>query len=447
MLLNFTAKNYKSFADEMCFSMVAAPKQNDLSYSLFKSKAGGQDYKVQCSSVVYGANASGKSNIISAMDTFRAIILRGNIKDPDTSLGSNWAADHLDYIPNKDKYDDQPIDFVIEFIDGKLKFKYLLSIYVGNFLFGISKRKILNEKLFVNNKLVFDRSETIKLGEINKSIQPYLLPSQNAVGKMEELANSSLNSEELFLSNGFKVIFSPELVRIFTNWVSQKFMVIYRADSLEVVRNSSDIDTNEKYIKETITKAAKVFGIMSNDLLYVENGVNPNPKLCSLFYDLNNSKGRAMIPSDIFESYGTIRFINLFPLVLKAFDIGATLVVDEFDASIHPSALMNIINMFHNDSINKNHAQLIFNTHNPIFLNSNLFRRDEIKFVQRNHDTGNSELYALSDFGTSGKNGVRNSTDYMKYYLDYSYGAIEDVDFTPVFENIVSNNTESNGGE
>lgn len=448
MLLNFTAKNYKSFADEMCFSMTAAPKQNDLSYSLFKGKAGGQDYKVQCSSVVYGANASGKSNIISAMETFRAIILRGNIKDSDTSLGSNWAADHLDYIPNKDKYDNQPIDFTMEFIDGKLKFKYLLSIYVGNFLFGISKRKILNEKLFVNNKLVFDRSETIKLGEINKSIQPYLLPSQNAVGKMEELANSSLNSEELFLSNGFKVIFSPELVRIFTNWVSQKFMVIYRADSLEVARNSSDIDTNEKYIKETITKAAKVFGIKSNDLLYVENGVNPNPKLCSLFNDLNNSKGRAMIPSDIFESYGTIRFINLFPLVLKAFDIGATLVVDEFDASIHPSALMNIINMFHNDSINKNHAQLIFNTHNPIFLNSNLFRRDEIKFVQRNHDTGNSELYALADFGTSGKNGVRNSTDYMKYYLDYSYGAIEDVDFTPVFENIVGNSTtESNGGE
>lgn len=448
MLLNFTAKNYKSFADEMCFSMVAAPKQNDLKYSLFEGKAGGQDYKVQCSSVVYGANASGKSNIISAMDTFRAIILRGNIKDPDTSLGANWAADHLDYIPNKDRYNNQPIDLTIEFVEGELQFKYSLSIYVGNFLFGVLTRKIISEKLFINDKLVFDRSEKIKIGEINKNIRQYFLISQNTIDKMEYLSNSSLNYEELFLTNGFKVIFSPELVKIFTDWIYNKFIVIYRADSLEVVGNSSDIDNKEKYIRETISEAANIFGIRSNALKYIENGVNPKPRLCSLFFELNDGKAKAMIPSDTFESYGTLRFINLFPLVLKAFDIGGTLVVDEFDASIHPSALMNIINMFHNDSINKNHAQLIFNTHNPIFLNSNLFRRDEIKFVQRDHDTGNSEVYSLSDFGTSGKNGVRNSTDYMKWYLNYNYGAIEDVDFTPIFENIVNNDdTENKGGE
>ena len=73
--------------------------------------------------------------------------------------------------------------------------------------------------------------------------------------------------------------------------------------------------------------------------------------------------------AEVFESYGTIRFINLFPVVLRAIATGGTLVVDEFDASIHPMALMSIINVFHNDDINKKRAQLIFNTHNPIFLN------------------------------------------------------------------------------
>lgn len=447
MLLNFTAKNYKSFADEMCFSMVAAPKQNDLSYSLFKGKAGGQDYKVQCSSVVYGANASGKSNIISAMETFRAIILRGNIKNVENTTNPNVASSTLELIPNINNSDNRSVEFAIEFIDGALLFKYCLQMDIGRFLEKDYSRKIISEELYLNNKLAFKRSEKVELGEY-KHIQKYLLFKQNEINNMENISKNSLDDKELFLTNGFKVIFSPELVKIFSNWIEQKFIIIYRADSMELVRSFSDTDKKGIYIEPTINKVAKTFGAKSNALGYVHNDQSDNnTKLCSVL-DIGIKGQRITIPAKIFESYGTVRFITLFPTIQMAFENGATLVIDEFDASIHPSALMNIINMFHNDSINKNHAQLIFNTHNPIFLNSNLFRRDEIKFVQRKDDTGNSELYALSDFGTSGKNGVRNSTDYMKYYLDYSYGAIEDVDFTPVFENIVNtSDTENNGGE
>lgn len=446
MLLNFTAKNYKSFADEMNFSMVAAPKQNDLKYSLFEGKAGGQDYKVQCSSVVYGANASGKSNIISAMDTFRAIILRGNIKNIENTTQPNVAASTLELIPNVNG-DNSLIGLAIEFIDGALRFKYSLQFKAGCFLEKDYPRKITLEKLYLDNKLVFKRSKKVELGEY-KHIQNYLLFKQNEVDHMEKIAENSLNDEELFLTNGFKVIFSPELVKKFTNWIEQNLIVIYRADSMELVRSFSDTDKKGVYIEPTINKVAKAFGAKSNALGYVHNEQSDNDtKLCSIL-DIGNENQRIVIPAKVFESYGTVRFITLFPIIQRAFATGATLIIDEFDASIHPSALMNIINMFHNDSINKNHAQLIFNTHNPIFLNSNLFRRDEIKFVQRDHDTGNSELYALSDFGTSGKNGVRNSTDFMKYYLNYSYGAIEDVDFTSIFESIINNSdSENNGGE
>lgn len=446
MLLNFTAKNYKSFADEMNFSMIAAPKQNDLKYSLFEGKAGGQDYKVQCSSVVYGANASGKSNIISAMDTFRSIILRGNIKNIENTSNPNVAASTLELIPNVNG-DNSLIGLAIEFIDGALRFKYSLQFKAGCFLEKDYPRKITLEKLYLDNKLVFKRSKKVELGEY-KHIQNYLLFKQNEVDHMEKIAENSLNDEELFLTNGFKVIFSPKLVKIFTSWIEQKFVIIYRADIMELVRSFSDTDKKGVYIEPIINEAARIFGVNSNALGYVHNNESDNDKrLCSILSVDGGNRG-TIIPAKVFESYGTVRFITMFPSIQYAFANGATLVIDEFDASIHPSALMNIINMFHNDSINKNHAQLIFNTHNPIFLNSNLFRRDEIKFVQRNHDTGNSELYSLSDFGTSGKNGVRNSTDYMKYYLNYSYGAIEDVDFTPIFENIVNNdNSESNGGD
>ena len=148
------------------------------------------------------------------------------------------------------------------------------------------------------------------------------------------------------------------------------------------------------------------------------------------------------LPADVYESFGTLRFIHLFPFIARAIHTGATLIVDDFDASIHPMVLMNILNLFHNDEINVKHAQLIFNTHNPIFLNSNLLRRDEIKFVERDPASHLSTLYALSDFGTAGEKAVRKHDDYLKCYMENQYGGISDVDFAPIFEKVIPTESE-----
>ena len=211
---------------------------------------------------------------------------------------------------------------------------------------------------------------------------------------------SSLSDTELFLTNGFKTIFAQDLVTLITDWFLHKFMVIYQSDAMKVMHKFANPEENTIYIEKTLTEAAKEFGINSNALGYRTNGEGEEVVLCSLFND-----NKIAIPAEAFESYGTIRFINEFPLVISALLNGGTLVMDEFDASIHPMALMNIISIFHNDEINKNHAQLIFNTHNPIFLDASLFRRDEIKFVERDSQTNFSTHYALSDFKTA--NGIR----------------------------------------
>ena len=124
------------------------------------------------------------------------------------------------------------------------------------------------------------------------------------------------------------------------------------------------------YIEKTINEAAELFGINSNALGYVIDDENEKARLSSIF---ETKEKNTVMPAELFESYGTIRFVNMFPLVVNALLNGGALIVDEFDASIHPMALMNIINIFHNDEINKNNAQLVFNTHNPIFLNANIF--------------------------------------------------------------------------
>ena len=441
MLLEFKIKNYKSFVEESCFSMVAAPKQKGLDYSLMKTKVKGKEIRGLSSSVIYGPNAAGKTNIIGAMDVLRAIILRGNIRNSEEKSSPNAAAAALELIPNNNAIEGKPVCFSVEFYEedagDKFRILYELGIDLGGFLDEEYPRKIVSENLFVNGEPIFQRADDLYIGNM-KAIKEYLsdVTEQN-VESVSEIAKNSLSKDELFLTNGFKLVFSQRFVKLIVDWFSNKFMVIYRADSMQLIKKFADPKKKAIYVEKTTDKAAKLFGVNSNAVGYVVREDESDAKLYSVFQDMKNKKSAA-IAAEIFESYGTIRFINMFPLVIKAIQTGGTLVVDEFDASIHPIALMSIINVFHNDDINIHHAQLIFNTHNPIFLNSNLFRRDEIKFVERDDDSHQSILYALSDFGTTGDRDVRKHEDYMGKYFISQYGAIKDIDFTPIFEEILA---------
>lgn len=435
MLLEFRTKNYKSFSKEIIFSMVPAPKQKGLDYSLLTPKikissGARKTMKAVSSSVIYGPNAAGKTNIIGAMDTFRAIVLRGNIRNSEEKSSPNAASYNLELIPNN-KQKEKPVSFFISFIENGLKVDYSVVMDIGDFLDNEYQRSIIKEELYINDEMVFTRDDQLSFGSF-KSIKGYVAV-KSTDQSVFEIAKNSLNKEELFLTNGFKLIISQQLVKEMMTWFKEKLMVIYRADSLQIIGRFVDQQKKTVYVEQTTNEAAKAFGISSNDLGYVMSDDEAEAKLCSIFKDFETGE-TSLLAADIFESYGTIRFVNIFPLVIRAIALGGTLIVDEFDASIHPMALMSIINVFHNDDLNKNGAQLVFNTHNPVFLNSNLFRRDEIKFVEREDSTGVSNLYSLSDFGTTGEKGVRKHEDYMKNYFVSRYGGIKDIDFSFIFE-------------
>ena len=429
MLLEFRTKNYKSFVDELCFSMMPAAKQKGLDYSILTMQGGSKTYKGLCSAVIYGPNASGKTNLIGAMETFRAIVLRGSIRNADLS-SVNTAASSLELIPNCNGVS-APTEFSIRFVDDGIMVEYSVKADLGQFLVKDYSRKILEERLAVNEKLIFQRSDSLTV-ELPAAIREYMNKSiKRKTRKMQEIAEGSLEDTEMFLNNGFKSIFAQALVGKILDWFSNKFIVIYHSEDLRVARRLADPKANTVYVEKTLTEAAREFGITANALGYKTNkdAEGEDVILYSIFRD-------KLLPAEVFESYGTIRFINEFPLVIYALLNGGTLIMDEFDASIHPMALMNIINIFHNDEINRNGAQLVFNTHNPIFLDASLLRRDEIKFVERNEETGNSEHYALSDFRTA--DGIRKGEDYMNNYFVSRYGAIKDVDFAPILEKVMT---------
>ncbi|CAN2326889.1 ATPase AAA-type core domain-containing protein [Fusobacterium sp. oral taxon C10] len=432
MLLEFRVKNYKSFKEELIFSLTPVLKEEKLKYSILKEKIGEKEYDGLSTSVIYGPNASGKSNIIGAMDTFKKIILRGNIHNSQNRETSNIAAEMLELIPNNGLIEKSPISFFIKFIEKELLIEYNFSIDIGGFLESADyERKIIEESLKINNFEIYNRKNDLKIKEINR-IKDYLVNDfkENEDG-ITTIAKNNLNSEELFLMNGFKTMFSSKLVAIISEWLNNKFIIIYRADFLQANYTGNNVVDN---VENEINKVAEEFGRGSNELKYYRNEKSQRVMLYSIL-----EKNKKRIPAELFESYGTIRFINIFPFILKIFLNGGILVADEFDASIHPMALINIINIFHNNDINKNQAQLVFNTHNPIFLNGNLFREDEIKFVEKN-DKNMSISYSLSDFERNEDS--EDYEDYMNNYFVDHYGAIKDIDFTPIFENLMKNKKE-----
>lgn len=435
MLLQFKAENFKSFLDEMDFSMTPAPKQKDLEYSILEHKIGNKTYKGLCSAIIYGPNASGKTNIISAMDVFKEIVLKGNIRNSDELRSPNISEGKLELIPNNLNRYPKPTKFYIRFVEGELLVEYELKIDLGLFLDRNYQRKIEFESLRINDKTIYERTDRIEFFNL-KSIEKYLITEfRENEDSAKAIARNNLNETELFLTNGFKMMFSSKIVSFILEWFEEKFIVIYRADAAEIKSKLDNTEGGKIFINRTTNDAAKLFGINSNALGYVVPEDGREPQLCSIFKD-----NGVAIPAKHFESYGTVRFINIFHLILKALVEGSVLVMDEFDANIHPMALMNIINIFHDD-INKKNAQLIFNTHNPIFLNANIVRRDEIKFVERDDETHLSAHYSLSDFKTSGSNGVRKADDYLKHYFLGRYGAVKDIDFYDLFETLIKDNS------
>lgn len=430
MLLEFKMKNFKSFKEEMDLKMT--PTQiKDLEYSLITKKSKGKNIKAISTAAIYGPNSSGKTNVIGGMEVFRSIILNGNINNKETITSANTAVGKLELIPNIKSKTDEPVYFYIKFLVEELIIEIELSLKLGTFLESDYNRTIVAEKLKINDKMIYDRTEKIEIGKI-ETIKDYLIEGFDKK-TAENISRSNLDDKELFFNGMFKTLYSKKIYELIIKWFQDKFRIVYHADKLELAPVISKNDNNKRYyIDEDLNKAAKTFGLTSENIVFPITDKQEQIRPLAMI-DLKETNKKIVIPAELFESFGTIRFLNIFPMILVTIKNGSILVIDELDASIHPMAIINLINIFHNDEINKNGAQLIFNTHNPIYLNNALLRRDEIKFVEKENDS--SILYSLSDFGTSGNNGVRNTEDYIKNYFINKYGAIKDIDFSEIFNN------------
>ena len=413
MLLSFSCQNFKSFNKEATLSLIPETRLTELKYSILHQKIGKKSVKALSTAVIYGPNASGKTSMINAMSCLRQIVLKGNIEDNADDLTGDHVSARMNLIPFKFNKEAKPISFDISFVTDGIKFRYTLDFFVGLFLEEKAERFIKKEELSINDHIVFtrekDRVTTLQV----KPIIHYLNMGDliNNTEMVQEMMTANISPRTLLLTTDFNSFCSKKIVEMMTKWFTNDFLVINRSNEkkfLPTIPQKEGI----ALIEQRLNKIAKEAGILGSDFAYAYDPDTNQEKLITVL-EKNNNKVVG-IDSEQVESVGTLRLIKMMPVILYALSHGSSLIIDG--------------------------AQLIFNTHNPIYLNNRLLRRDEIKFVEK--DDNGSSIYALSDFKTNGEISVRKTTDYMKNYFVNRYGAILDIDFSDIIDDIINGENE-----
>jgi len=409
MLIMFKVKNYTSFKDEIILDLRATSYKQHPSHILDVS----DNLKLLKSTAIYGANASGKSNLISAMFFFEKYIFDQFITKRENQ-NIDFSEQHnlrklepflLTKSPNKIS------EFDIIFYHNNKEFQY------G---FECTANKVVNEWYYINNKKVFERNDIdLTFGTDYQKI----LKAYTKVPK-ERLYLSVL---EYFLDKEDK----ENLLSDFINFFAKKYNVyteILFESSVKTLFNSIRIDkkllTNnnyrskvEKYLKQ-IDVGIIGLTVQEKIILDEKTGKEIKRKIIKTIHNVFDDDGNIIGQKDfdlLQESTGTLRFLSYIQNIIDLTKNGGVFIVDEMSARLHPLLTKLIVDIFQSEHNKK--AQVIFTTHDISLLNKEQFRRDEVIFVDKNNQ-GASSLYSLSDLK------IREDATFNKDYLQGKYGAI-----------------------
>lgn len=395
MLVNFTFKNYRSFKNEMTLSMEAASIQ-ELSDAVVKSC----DEELLPVAVMYGANSSGKSNVLKALKAMRDVLLNSVKLNPKDRLEAEPFS--LDLTSG-----DEPTSVEIQFTLNNSKFRYgfdyTAEAIVAEWLY--EKRPGEREfELFLRSGKEFKISKT-RFAE--------------GLGKQTATPDNRLFVSLVAQLNG-KV--SQSILDWFSNieYMSGMDGNGYAGKTLEMLFLNQNGSTEIKNFFEETN-----LGFMDIDV-ELENADEMKMKSETvhwLYDEKGNRKGLRNFPTEKMESEGTKKIIEIAGPIFDAILHGKILIVDELDAKLHPFLTRKIIGLFMNKEFNKTGAQLIFATHDTNLLNIQYLRRDQIWFTEKDK-SDSTDLYSLVEFRDDSGNKVRNDRNIEKDYINGRYGAI-----------------------
>lgn len=385
MLVQFMLKNVLSFKEETILDLTAINAYKEHQCNLIDYVTKEKYLRV---AAIYGANASGKSNIYLAMTYFQRIIIESlnNVENGEETAIKTY------YQPFSFDNGEENSEFQIVQILGDFEYKYGFEYNAHCIVTEWLYRKNLQTK---RTSTIFERTtEKVEFGScVRKECDVY--KEQIPV---ETLVLTFFNKLKL-KSNIFKSVYSGvmDTLVVPTNFCEDTSLLndilpqLIDDEKSALVNFLSAIDTGIR------------------DIEYYESEKETK------FITYHKGKDGELHPLDLFyESEGTIKSIMLFIYARTAILLNKSIFVDELDIKLHPLLLKFIIDLFYE---NESNAQLIYTTHDTTLLDKKFFRRDQIWFVQKD-EFGYSELSALSDFK------VRSDASFERDYLAGVYGGI-----------------------
>lgn len=410
MILEIRLENFFSIDEEVVLDMRAANIQSKKAKDLEGNTFVCNGERLLKTVAIYGANASGKSNVIKAIRACVQMIFESHNYNENTVFG---------FMPFKFGGAGKPSRFLIRFLLDGIEYEYS---------FSMTKQEIITEELYYyphgRRSLVFARDE--RKGTEKKDIYEF----RSAISRPMDVATNT-SKKTLFVSRASQM--DRKIAKEVFQYFMERFILNYFG------YNSYSIETLLHQNKDSLLK---VLNVADSDIIDIQSQRELKP-LTMATYDLQNNqivsrdevqkmqlkittfhKNNPEIPFDFAteESQGTQALFYMMLTIMNIIKENKVLLIDEIDTSLHNKLVEYIIRLFHQSDS----AQLIYTTHNTYLLDTDKLRKDQVYFVNKRQD-GSSELYSLFDFKD-----FRENMDLEKAYMQGRFDAIPYIDESAV---------------
>ena len=402
MILEIRLSNFFSIKDEVVLDLRGGKINSEVSRNLKDNVFKYGDDQILKTVAIYGANASGKSNIIKAIRFCSSMVFRSHMHNENATFN---------FIPFKfDGYNDKPSNFSIKFVIDNIEYDYS---------FSLTNKKIISESLYHSpngrRALVFDRNEN--LGESKNDKYNFGSYIKRPIDVAENTSDKTL-----YISRASQM--DREIPKKLFKFFNEYFILDYRPVNIDRVINQfevyskvlltalqiADSDIVKIEIRKKIVPMKALKFELSDNTSSVSDGVQ---EILEVF-TYHKTDPEKVFFFDSEESGGTIKLFYTLLTIIDVVKNGGVLIVDELEDRLHTKIVEFILNLFYAGD----NAQLIYATHNTNLLNLRKMRKDQIYFVNKKVDAS-TDLYSLFDYKD-----FRDTMDVEKAYLQGRFDAV-----------------------
>jgi AAA15 family ATPase/GTPase len=437
MILEFSVQNFRSIKELQTISLMAtkldsnSKKNPEIDSNNIAIVDG---LRVLKTIGIYGANGSGKSNIILALIEF--------IKSVANLPSSESQLDKLnDPYRYQEDYQDTESFFQVVILLNEKRYRYGFTIKRNSESKQSNEEKSNYSKHIITNEWLFgprEKNQVMYFSRKGQTVDEKNIEEKNQIPKLP-YRHSLYISHAAAYDNG---IYS-KIRNYFRESVTTNFLAGSDRYRFHTIRYINDIK-----LKLRLIDFLASFNISYDDIILEDDAkeerysrfeVYPDEKISFLKkYTLNNAAKSVTLNLRETESAGTRKLFDIAGLILLAFSSSkrdGVMIMDELDSNFHPNLVINLVNLFNNKEVNKSNCQLIFTSHETTLMNPSIMRRDQFYFTEKYNET-ETKMYSLSDL-----KGIRNDADFAKQYLTGIYGGV------PSLHDLINNQTRTEDGD